>query len=150
MPVDRHLQATLASGEFDPLLASREDVAFYYSSAKRIENAIVLPQAGAKRREGFKRIGLQRGALSYHDTFSFGAPNGGTANNVNDPFGGATSLETTTGISTTTEYVIATIDTISVERISVVDLAVRVTGLPSGATSCTIALQSSEIGRAHV
>ena len=118
-------------------------MAFYYSSAKRIENAIVLPQAGAKRREGFKRIGLQRGALSYHDTFSFGAPNGGTANNVNDPFGGATSLETTTGISTTTEYVIATIDTISVERISVVDLAVRVTGLPSGATSCTIALQSS-------
>jgi hypothetical protein len=141
MPVDRFLQATFSSGEFDPLLAAREDVGFYYTSAARIENAIPLPQGGAKRREGLKALGLQRGPLSEVDIsgFTYGAPNGGTAANL---ISDSAQLETTTGISTTAAYVVATIDAGSATRLSMLSIDANLVG--GTIATGTLALQSSD------
>ena len=86
MPTSRHVQTSLSAGEFDPLLWSREDVSFFYNSARIIENAVPLPQGGAKRREGWRFRALQRGPIS---SISLGgatvtAANGGTAANLTD------------------------------------------------------------------
>jgi|GEM_PF-111089 len=86
MPTSRHVQTSLSAGEFDPLLWSREDVAFFYNSARIIENAVPLPQGGAKRREGWRFRALQRGPIS---SISLGgatvtAVNGGTPGNLTD------------------------------------------------------------------
>lgn len=144
MPVERALQASFASGEMDPLLFSREDVAFFYNAARLLENVIALPQGGAKRREGLEFKALQRGALLALDDSGFtpSVTNGGTAANYNDT-AAATLLTTTTGISTTTEYVIVSIDLATSTRVSLVDIAVNFNSLPGGITEGTIALQSS-------
>ncbi len=86
MPTSRHIQTSLSAGEFDPLLWSREDVSFFYNSARIIENAVPLPQGGAKRREGWRYRALQRGPIS---EISLGGatvtgPNGGTTGNLTD------------------------------------------------------------------
>lgn len=86
MPLGRHIQTSFSSGEFDPLLWSREDVAFFYSSARLIENAVPLPQGGVKRREGWRYRALQRGpiaAISLGGATVTGA-NGGTTGNLTD------------------------------------------------------------------
>lgn len=67
MPTSRHIQTSLSAGEFDPLLWSREDVSFFYNSARIIENGIPLPQGGVKRREGWTFRALQRGPISEVD-----------------------------------------------------------------------------------
>ncbi|AGH15991.1 tail protein [Dunaliella viridis virus SI2] len=143
MPLDRYSQQTWASGEFDPLLGSREDVAFYYSSAKVIENAVVLPQAGMKRREGLLARGLQRGLLTAVtiSAYTFGAPEGGTAGNVDSTSSGATLL-TTGAIGTATEYVVSTIDAGAAVRVSVADIIARLVG--GTISTGTLALQSSD------
>lgn len=86
MPTSRHIQTSLSAGEFDPLLWSREDVSFFYNSARIIENAVPLPQGGAKRREGWRYRALQRGPIS---EISLGGAtvtgtNGGTTGNLTD------------------------------------------------------------------
>lgn len=86
MPRSRHIQTSLSAGEFDPLLWSREDVSFFYNSARIIENAVPLPQGGAKRREGWRYRALQRGPIS---EISLGSAtvtgtNGGTTDNLTD------------------------------------------------------------------
>lgn len=141
MPTARHTQSTFASGEFDPLLNDREDVSFFYTSAYRIENAIVLPQGGCKRREGMRRVGKQRGALTAPDMagYSFTAPNGGTAANL---IGAAGSpLTTVTGISTTAAYVIGRFDAGAAVRISMFDFTATIS---SGTDPATLSLQSSD------
>ncbi len=141
MPITRVLQATFASGEFDPLLAAREDVAFYYSSAKLLENVIPLPQGGGKRREGLRAVMAQRGILTTvaMGGYTFAAPNGGTAANV---ISTSVQLVTTTGISTTTVYVVAKIDAGSAQRVSVADVVANLSGGTIAAG--TLALQSSD------
>jgi hypothetical protein len=144
MPQGRHIQTSLASGEFDPLLWSREDVTFFYSSARVISNAIALPQGGATRREGWRTLGLQRGAISAISLASASAtaPNGGTAANLidDDP---ATLVTTTTSISTTTEYVIARLDVGAAVTPYAFDcLALQFVTLP-GFDDATITLQRS-------
>jgi hypothetical protein len=148
MPVSRHNQASLASGEFDPLLNDREDVSFYYTSAKLIDNAVVLPQGGAKRREGLGRAAKQRGALTEVDIsgYTFGAPNGGTAGNV-DSTSSASTLLTTGAINTATEYVVATIDAGSAQRVSMVDIVPRLVG--GTIATGTLAIQSSDNGSTY-
>ena len=143
MPVSRFQQATFASGEFDPLLAAREDVSFYYSSAKLIDNAVPLPQGGAKRREGFRATVPQRGKLTAINMsgYTFGAPNGGTAADVISD-DAASTLLTTTGISTTAVYVIATIDAGAAQRVSLCDVIANLSG--GTIATATLALQSSD------
>lgn len=150
MPTSRSLQTSLAAGEFDPLLWSREDVSFFYNSARLIENAIPLPQGGAKRREGWRFKGLQRGALSAIDLggLTVTAVNGGTPANATD--GDAATVLTTTGAIGVVEiYDVFRIDMGAASRVSAVDVSgLRIVDLPSGISGVTIALQSSDDGAA--
>jgi len=86
MPTSRYIQTSLSAGEFDPLLWSREDVSFFYNSARIIENAVPLPQGGAKRREGWRYRALQRGPISEIDLSGATVTgiNGGTIGNLTD------------------------------------------------------------------
>lgn len=143
MPVDRFLQTSFASGEFDPLLNSREDVAFYYTSAQLMENVVPLPQGGAKRREGLRYAGKQRGPLTdvVISGYTYAAPNGGTAANLISATSASTLL-TTGAINTATEYVVATIDAGAAIRVTASDITARLVGgtISTGA----LALQSSD------
>ena len=148
MPVSRSIQTSLAAGEFDPLLWSREDVSFFYNSARIIENAVPLPQGGAKRREGWRYRGVQRGAISEIDLTgkAVTAANGGIAANGIDG-DEATLVATTVAIGTTTEYEVFRIDLGANTAVSMVDVATfSITGLPSGIASATVALQHSPDG----
>lgn len=100
MPVGRHVQTAFTAGEFDPLLWSREDVAFFYNSARIIENAVPLPQGGVKRREGWRFRALQRGPIAEIDLSgaTITAVNGGTVGNLTD---GSRSTLLATGFSKT-------------------------------------------------
>lgn len=142
MPTGRHIQTSFAAGEFDPLLWSREDVTFFYNSARRVENATPLPQGGAKRREGWRLLYPQRGEL---DAISLAgatvtAPNGGTAGNAKDG-NTATLLTTTTPIGTTDPYVIASVDFGGSVDLSALDIdGLRLIG---ASVSAPVILQSS-------
>lgn len=148
MPVARHLQTTFSAGEFDPLLYSREDVTFFYNSARRIENAIPLPQGGAKRREGWGFRAMQRGALS---AVALGgatltAANGGSTSRLID---GTLPLDfdTTTAIGTSTSYEIIEIDFGADQAISLLDAKLlQIVDLPVAIDSATVALQHSDDG----
>ena len=141
MPTSRHIQTSLSAGEFDPLLWSREDVSFFYNSARIIENAVPLPQGGAKRREGWRYRALQRGPISEIDLSgaTVTGTNGGTTGNLTD--GDETTLfqtgssATITGISnadpavvTATGHGYSTGDRVRID-------GVEGMGVPSGATS---------------
>lgn len=146
MPVGRSIQTSLASGEFDPLLWSREDVSFFYNSARIIENAVPLPQGGAKRREGWRFRGLQRGPISSVDILvgHLSAPNGGTVANAIDGLPG-TKFTTTTAIGTSTSYVVIRADFPSARRVTMWDFnGLHVTGLPSGVDSVVMSIQHSD------
>lgn len=145
MPTSRNLQSSFSAGEFDPLLSSREDVSFFYNSAKIIENAVPLPQGGAKRREGWSFRSLQRGAITAISLTgkTVTATNGGTAANGTDG-DDATKVTTTTAISTTSPYEIFRVDLGAATRVSLVDVnGLRLIDLPSGTTSATVAVQYS-------
>lgn len=150
MPTSRHIQTSLSAGEFDPLLWSREDVSFFYNSARLIENVVPLPQGGAKRREGWRHRALQRGPLSDVDLSGAtpSAASGGTAANGID--GDAETLvTTTTAISTSTTYEVFEVDLGAATKVSMVDFTkLRIIDLPSGLTSGLFALQHSSDGTA--
>ena len=57
MPVSDLIQNAFTSGELDPKLRSRFDIATYYSGAAKIRNALIRPQGAVIRRPGFKYIG---------------------------------------------------------------------------------------------
>jgi hypothetical protein len=145
MPVARHLQTTLSAGEFDPLLWAREDVTFFYNSARIIENAVPLPQGGAKRREGWKFRAMQRGPLA---SVSLGsatitAPNGGTVANLRDGLL-ATLFATSTAIGVTATYEVFRIDFGSAQALSMLDARrILILNLPSAFESVQVALQTS-------
>lgn len=143
MPVGRHLQTTFSAGEFDPLLWSREDVTFFYNSARVIENAIPLPQGGVKRREGWRFSAVQRGPLAAVSLagVTLSAANGGTTANAKD--GSTTTLFTTTvAIGVTATYEIIRLDFGSAQALTALDVkGLRIKDLASG--SANVALQSS-------
>jgi hypothetical protein len=145
MPTGRHTQTSLSSGEFDPLLWSREDVSFFYNSARIIENAIALPQGGVKRREGFSYRGLQRGAISAVSLAgkTVTATNGGTAANGTDG-DIATLVTTTVEVSTTAAYEIYRLDMATATDISIIDVkGLRLFDLPATEESASVAIQHS-------
>jgi len=118
MPVGRHIQTSLASGELDPLMFAREDVSLYYNSARVVENMVPLPQGGARRREGWAYVGPQRGEMNFDvglTNADIEAPNGGDPNDLAQ-FGA--TFQTTTGIGTASEYVVARWDLGSAERMT--------------------------------
>lgn len=145
MPTGRHLQTTFSAGEFDPLLHSREDVTFFYNSARIIENAIPLPQGGAKRREGWSFRAHQRGPI---EAIALGpvtitAANGGTTANAKDG-NTATMFTTTVAIGVTATYEVIRLDFGAAQAISFVDFtSLRIVNLPAAFASVNVALQSS-------
>ena len=150
MPVGRYIQTSFTSGEFNQLLWSREDVTFFYSSARVIENLIPLPKGGVKRREGLKYAGRQRGDVSQiavpgsFTTFTITAANGGGGGNLVDGDESTTST-TTTGISTTAEYEVFKMEFVPDMSLTMADLrGVVINNLPSGVTSATLQLQYSD------
>ena len=50
------IQTDFASGEIDPLLRSRIDLKQYYQALQTAQNVFILPQGGAKRRDGLKFV----------------------------------------------------------------------------------------------
>ena len=50
------IQTNFASGEIDPLLRARVDLAQYQNGAERLENVLVQPQGGVRRRGGMKYL----------------------------------------------------------------------------------------------
>lgn len=56
MPVVSKLQSGFTSGELDPQLRSRTDVAAYYNGAAKLRNVLVIPQGAVKRRPGLEFI----------------------------------------------------------------------------------------------
>lgn len=148
MPIARNIQTSWGAGEADPLFWSREDVKFFYSSCRKMQNALPLPQGGFRRRDGWRFRSPQRGALTF---VSFGsttptAPNGGTAANVTDG-NPATLLTTTTGIGTTATYVVFALDFGSDTRISCIDVFdLQVLNLPAGIEAVEMEIQSSSDG----
>lgn len=148
MPVARHDQTTFNAGEFDPNLWSRGDVTFFYSAARILENVVILPHGGVKRRGGFRYSALQRGPLSSVSlaTATITGTNGGTVANATDGDTG-TLFTTTTGISTTTDYEVIRIAMASVTRVSMIDFKdLRFIDLPAGTESVEVELQISHNG----
>ena len=56
MPVVSKLQSGFTSGELDPKLRARSDVAAYYNGAAKLRNVLVIPQGAVKRRPGLEYI----------------------------------------------------------------------------------------------
>ena len=50
------IQTNFASGEIDPLLRARVDINQYQNGAERLENVLVQPQGGVRRRGGMKHL----------------------------------------------------------------------------------------------
>lgn len=50
------IQTNFSSGEIDPLLRARVDLQQYQNGAERLENVLVQPQGGVKRRPGLKHL----------------------------------------------------------------------------------------------
>ena len=50
------IQTNFASGEIDPLLRARVDLNQYQNGAERLENVLVQPQGGVRRRGGMKYV----------------------------------------------------------------------------------------------
>jgi len=147
MPDGRHVQTNYTSGEFAPNLFSREDITFFYSSARLLENVVVLPEAGARRRDGWRYRARLRGVMSAISTggATITAPNGGTAGNATDN-DRSTVVLTTGAIGTEDDYVLLHIDfgTTLANAVAAVDAKdLFFTSLPASLDNEDVELQSS-------
>lgn len=103
------LQQRFTQGEFSPEMLGRSDIDQYYSGAETLNNVIVIPQGGVKRRGGGRYISGLIQSLNIHTPSSASNPNGGTAANSYD-IDAATVMLTTTDISTTNPYIVTSHD----------------------------------------
>jgi hypothetical protein len=104
------IQTNFTSGELDPRVTSRIDVAQYYNGAERLRNVVINPLGGAVRAPGMQHIDVLKPLrLALAAAITPTAPNGGTAANAADD--DINTLLTTTGaIGTTNPYVVAHYD----------------------------------------
>lgn len=103
------LQQRFTQGEFSPEMIGRSDIDQYYSGAETLNNVIVIPQGGVKRRGGTRHITSLIQQLNVHTPSSASNPNGGTAANSYD-VDASTVMLTTTNISTTNPYIVTSHD----------------------------------------
>lgn len=125
MPV-RTIQNKFTAGEIDPTLLGRSDLEYYYNSAEKMTNVVVIPQGGFKTRPGLEYIDTLSHQVSREASPTISVPNGGTGANANDD-DESTLLTTSNNISTTDDYVVVSYDLGSlkeIEWIDVVDLAI--------------------------
>ena len=83
MAKSQFLQSSFASGELSPLILGRTDLDQYYKGGQKVENVVIVPQGGIKRRPGTKRID-EPIKIFVRKTNAPTMPNGGTAANIND------------------------------------------------------------------
>jgi len=115
----RSIQQRWTQGELDPKMLGRTDIDHYYGASQTMTNIVTLPQGGFKRRGGLEHIDELLRVLTFVASPSIAAPNGGTGANAND-LDAATSLTTTTGVSTIDPYIVASYDLGSAVIIGVV------------------------------
>jgi hypothetical protein len=93
----------MAKGELDPLIHERFDVDLYNQALKTGINAVVIPQGGARKRNGFRSIARHRRMLrrvqlrtvgAFNPNVTVTATNGGTAASAVDQ-SDATEFRTT-------------------------------------------------------
>lgn len=104
----RTLQTRWTQGEIDHKMLGRTDIDQYYGAGETMQNVIVMPQGGFKRRGGLEHIDKVLRQITLTNPTAT-APNGGTANNAKDQ-NRATTVLTTTNIGTTNPYVVVHYD----------------------------------------
>ena len=117
----RTIQQRFTQGELDPKMLGRSDIDQYYGAAETMENVITLTQGGFKRRGGLEHVDELMRDLTFKDSPTITAPNGGTGSNANDRVY-STALLTTNNISTTDPYIVASYDLGSSQNIAVVHI----------------------------
>lgn len=65
MPNANHIQTNFTAGELSPKLEGRVDIDKYPNSAKRIENFIVMPHGGLRRRGGTRHIAAVKNNIAF-------------------------------------------------------------------------------------
>ena len=128
------LQQRFTQGEFSPEMLGRSDIDQYYSGAETLNNVIVIPQGGVKRRGGTRHITSLIHTLNILSPTSATNPNGGTAANAYD-IDAATVMLTTTDISTTNPYVVTVYDLgadYAINYVTVSGLKLSVSGTSTG------------------
>jgi len=106
MAKSRFIQNNFVSGELSPLLRGRTDLQQYYQACETAENVVIVPQGGMRRRPGMAYVADVTPEVSA-EFGTWTAPNGGTANNLNND-NDTTFCTSTTAIGTTDDYVFAT------------------------------------------
>ena len=106
MAKSRFIQNNFVSGELSPLLRGRTDLQQYYQACETAENVVIVPQGGMRRRPGMAYVADVTPEVS-PEFGTWAAPNGGTANNLNND-NDTTFCTSTTAIGTTDDYVFAT------------------------------------------
>lgn len=111
-------------GELDPKLDARAELEAYYASAKQLQNVVVLPQGGLRRRFGSDYKDTIRNTITQYSSGSITASdpqtNGGTPGNLLDgDF--STKMTNTTGISTTDDYISWQLDLGSLQDVAFID-----------------------------
>lgn len=112
MPKQRFLKNTFTSGELSPDIEALENLDRYRDGAALIENWQPTKRGGLRTPAGLEFLGFVRRQRSTDFTVSGKAvttPNGGTGANLVDGDDG-TLVTTTTGISTSDNYVVAVVD----------------------------------------
>jgi hypothetical protein len=133
MAKSRFIQSTFVSGALSPLLKGRIDLQQYYQGVETARNVVIVPQGGMKRRAGTEYIDTALRVLGYYATTPT-TPNGGTGANLID-FDDSTVSATTTGVSTTNNYVVAQYDLGASPSNAAVFIDVRGILLSSGTSS---------------
>jgi hypothetical protein len=118
MTTSRLLQQRFTQGELDPKMLGRSDIEQYYGAMEIAQDIVTMPQGGFKRRGGLEHIDKNLRVLTLAVP-TVTAPNGGTTGNATDQ-NPATSLTTTTNISTTNPYVVVQYDITTLQAMGVV------------------------------
>lgn len=120
MPI-KQTQYKFTTGELDPLLIGRTDIDKYYGATENMTNVAVLAQGGFKRDDGLEFIQRLFRQTTREASPSITTPNGGTGANANDD-NTATTLVTTTNISTINPYIVVQYDLGSQKDLAFVDV----------------------------
>lgn len=116
------LQTRFNQGEFSPEMVGRSDIQEYYGAAETLENVVIIPQGGVKRRDCLRYIDTFQDGFTSFAVSAVSNPNGGTTANLTDE-NVSTTFVTTNNISTTNPYVVAVLDLGSDQTVRYVDIA---------------------------
>lgn len=143
MAKSRFIQSTFVSGALSPLLKGRIDLQQYYQGVETARNVVIVPQGGMKRRGGTEYIDTSLSRLAYPAPVMT-TPNGGTPGNLRD-LNDSTVSVTTTGVSTTNNYVVAQADVSAYSLTDITFIDVRGILLSAG-TSTEFDVEYSDDG----